>query len=386
MAKPGPILYRDNAKGDGGNATQQRVQVASSEAILRRYEADRVTSPLARIFEFANGWHDHVDAALVVGDAASLDVCRALLGTLCQPLHNEATRASRGSKPRMYFLGDRLDSELARGMLDRLACREDVPPAARENWLLVGLASDELSPVVIENFRWCYRQLPNLGQANRSTWMIAGPRGHEMLDALQLANTSSHPSWVHDSVDASVDCNVFCTMTLLPAAVAGLDCVQWMEGAAAANRMAGEADGKNQPAFALASLQASSHARRRRLVAGDAALIGWGDWLDRRWQVIQAANGSNHPDGFDSGHDEELEHHVVARRSRTDSIEFETRNWTQLKLQQSEERFEASKSPASFISLPFIDPFFLGQWLQWIQLADHLNSVAIGSPGISDIG
>ncbi|MEM9646304.1 MAG: hypothetical protein AAF989_15035 [Planctomycetota bacterium] len=109
------------------------------EETLRDYEERREASPLGRVFAVANGLHDFVDAVLMTGTEGELLPARALIRACCDPHHNELNRATRGSKPRMYFADDRSDTDSIQSLLQCLSDKRREDSDAIGRWVVVAV-------------------------------------------------------------------------------------------------------------------------------------------------------------------------------------------------------------------------------------------------------
>lgn len=90
------------------------------ERLLTDFEADANQSELGRILAVAARLRNVVDRVVVLGIGGSYMGARALMEGCCHPYHNELPSSGR-SGPRMYFEGNNVDNDAARGLLDLLA-------------------------------------------------------------------------------------------------------------------------------------------------------------------------------------------------------------------------------------------------------------------------
>ena len=77
------------------------------EKILQEYKEGRDASELGRILQTAQSLQEQTDRVVVLGIGGSYMGARALMDALCEPYFNELSRAERGSKPRVYFEGNK---------------------------------------------------------------------------------------------------------------------------------------------------------------------------------------------------------------------------------------------------------------------------------------
>ena len=90
------------------------------ERMFADYQQTRARSELGRILAVGKRLRDAVDRVVVLDGGGSLLGARALFDAACHPYHNELSRGERGGRPRIYFVGDRLDNDAAQGLLDLL--------------------------------------------------------------------------------------------------------------------------------------------------------------------------------------------------------------------------------------------------------------------------
>jgi glucose-6-phosphate isomerase len=259
------------------------------ERLLADYNVPghRAASPLSAILRAAAGVRDVVDRVIVLGADAGVLAARAIFEACAHPLHNALSRGERGGRPRLEFLGPRLDPDLLAGVLDLVA----PPGGGRGDDLL-----DRWGLVVVD------REVEAGGTAAAARLFLdALDRGVEGDGAKLAARTvaiGSRDGWLARLAAAGGFACVppvpeeppgaaaaFTAIGLLPAAVAGIDVVRLLEGAAALARRCREASVAANPLLhcaAVARLVARAPAPARIMLAADAPhLEGVCRWQDR---------------------------------------------------------------------------------------------------------
>ncbi len=221
-----------------------------------RSHACRRDSLLFGILEVARGMRESVDRVVVIGDAGDCAAVDLLLATCCHPFHGALPRADRGGRPRIVTLGPGDDDDTVQGVLDLLVATGSGDRLG-DAWgvVLVGLM---LTPSV----RRCAELLV------RGDWSHGGRADR----ATRLAIAVGHPRFISPDPDADWEMpagdgrgdgsegtpasvsGVFSAAGLLPAAVAGIDVVRLLEGAAAMHRRFREAPPDANPVLGCASV------------------------------------------------------------------------------------------------------------------------------------
>lgn len=395
------------------------------------YQAHREASPLGRVFKIANSMQDEIDAVVVVGSAAALSGIRVLVDTCCEPLHNELTRAERGSRPRIYFVGATVDNDAISAVIDRLNASQSgesqvgmpVEPVPRR-WALVVLSDSgqvddrgTQTAVVLSYLLDALRI--NLGaEADRSLPRYFIPFAHQGSWLHRLATEIGCDEIFEVSPGVFPDvAEPFGTLGLalhLPAAMLGLDCMRLLGGAHAMtehfwNAAYGENAilqyvAVNQSLAAADSEQCESIAHRAVSIWND-ALMSWGEWYEhlllgaggRRDKVLSATTRSAFHDRSACGIacQAVVDHHVMSLGSRTDPLK---RTDTKASGGQASEILEdlttsghdlasvreaaisarqkwlrTQGCPTTTIVLPDIDSFVIGQAFQMMMIATRIE-------------
>jgi len=245
-----------------------------------------VHTPGKVILQAARRIRDTVDCVLVLGNGCGGLAARAIFESCAHPCHNELSRGERGGRPRLFFLGPDLDNDGLQGMLDVVSpagkprgsdlldqwavivaseSGSTVETAAATRLLLAAL-SESVGRDRIELAR---RVVPISGQAAALADLAA---------ALGCASSFTIPA------DVGAGSMVFTALGLLPAAVAGIDIVRLLQGAAAMNRRFREAQVSENPVLQCAGvsrLMAEKWGRMRVLASRNSQLAAVCLWHER---------------------------------------------------------------------------------------------------------
>jgi len=264
------------------------VDVTMPDRLLDDYNTGggRAGSQLFAILQAARRIRDTVDCVLVLGNGCGGLAARAIFESCAHPCHNELSRGERGGRPRLFFLGPDLDNDGLQGMLDVVSpagkprgsdlldqwavivaseSGSTVETAAATRLLLAAL-SESVGRDRIELAR---RVVPISGQAAALADLAA---------ALGCASSFTIPA------DVGAGSMVFTALGLLPAAVAGIDIVRLLQGAAAMNRRFREAQVSENPVLQCAGmsrLMAEHGGRMRVLASRNSQLTAVCRWHER---------------------------------------------------------------------------------------------------------
>ncbi|MCM2369034.1 glucose-6-phosphate isomerase [Aporhodopirellula aestuarii] len=262
------------------------------EQLLIDYEALREKSYLGRIFRVANRLHDHLDAIGVTGDPSALLGPSALMQACCEPYHNELSRAERGSKPRTYFANSTVENDSVEGMLRRLAvCDPDCQgPESRFAVIAVDAIDgyEETSRHVSISLGLLADRLARSLGEERTKWMpkLVVPVVNEagLLRDAAIELECSEIFIGNEKMGGPF--GIYSAATLLPAAFLGLDCIQFLVGAAAMNDHFLAADFSENAVLQYVAtqrlLKVACGKRERLLNIWNPALCGCGTW-HRHW-------------------------------------------------------------------------------------------------------
>jgi glucose-6-phosphate isomerase len=151
----------------------------------------------------------------------------------CHPYYNELPRAERAGWPRIYFEGNNVDNDAVQGLLDLL--NGGRPPAdLAQRWGLVPISKSGGTLETAVAFRLFLAALHRAcgGDAQRVAQLVVPVTGasgklFELSKALGCREMFHIPEGVGGRF------SIFTAVGLLPAALAGLDLVTLLEGAAA---------------------------------------------------------------------------------------------------------------------------------------------------------
>lgn len=214
----------------------------------------RADSELFAILQAARRIRDTVDRVIVLGNGCGPLGARAIFESCAHPCHNDLSRGERGGRPRLAFVDSPLDNDAMQGLLDIVA------PAGKprgsdllDQWAIIVGGTTDGGPGMAAATRLL---LASLFES------VGGDRA-EVAD--RVVPITAHAGGLAD-LAASLGCTsvftisenvgsgdaVFTPYGLLPAAVAGIDVVRLLQGAAAMNRRFREAPVPENPVLQFA--------------------------------------------------------------------------------------------------------------------------------------
>lgn len=201
--------------------------VNQPERLLEDYRANRHRSDLGRILSLAKRLNAEVDRVVLLGDRHVQLAARALFAGCCHPFHNELSRGERGGYPRLDFDGDGFDNDTTQGLLDLLNHGRKATDVA-QRWAIVVASGSPETAVAFKHYLRALRSSTDHDEAQVARLVIGvtDPRERpvELLHVETFDATSIDPRFA-----------IFTPAALLPAAIAGLDIVKLIRGAAAMN-------------------------------------------------------------------------------------------------------------------------------------------------------
>ncbi len=274
------------------SGTGVRSEFNRPERLLIEYEALREKSELGRVFRVANRLHDHLDAVGVIGDPSALIGPAALMRACCEPYHNELPRAARGSKPRTYFSTSGIDNDAVEGLLRRLnqdnVLSELDTHGPKDRYAVIAVDALNNDPEVSANTAMGLRLFANqlaesLGdQHARWAPKLITPVANDTGPVRKLAEEIGCSEVFPSREMMGGPFGIYSAATLLPAAFLGLDCIQFLLGAAAMNdHFAQSAADENMVMQSVAiqnSLASDRGIRDHMLVHWNPAIAGLGTW------------------------------------------------------------------------------------------------------------
>lgn len=331
--------------------------LARPERLLDAYNTGggRTGSLLFRVLQTARRIRDTVDRVIVLGNGSGSLAARAIFKSCAHPCHNELSRGERGGRPRLSFLGPDLDNDTLQGLLDV------VSPAGKPR------GSDLLDQwaVIVAG------ESDSDGAATAATRLLLAALSESVGgDRIELANRVVPITFQAGglaSVTASLGCtsvftipddvgvgdSVFTPLSLLPAAVAGIDVVRLLQGAAAMNRRFREAQVSENPVLQCAGvsrLMAEQGGRMRVLASRNSQLAAVCRWHERL-TLHQSAP---------------LTTHLVVREPRRDPLVMPTLAHTTA---------TRATGPTDTILLPRVDEHSIGQLFQFLVLAKLVEDI-----------
>jgi hypothetical protein len=259
-------------------------ELGLAPATLEEYDTRRPESRLFAILSAARRIREAVDRFVIVAGGSIGPATRLLAASCCHPAHDQLPRGERGGRPRLSWLDGRSGNDTLQGLLDVVAppggpraddlldrwaiMPVDVPPADPRQQQIEALLLGRLAASLgHDQARLAERVVP-----------IAADPG----DAAALAERLGCPLRFTAEAGLGSAAGVFTAGGLLPAAVAGIDVVQLLKGAAAMLRRFAEAPLAENPAVidgAIAFEAGRSGQAAGRLFCGDAAWVSpLGEW------------------------------------------------------------------------------------------------------------
>lgn len=404
----------DTPGDSAGKESSEKRFFGLPEQQLVDYERDRQNSVLGRIFRVANGLHDHIDAVAVLGAGGFSSGARAMMHACCDPMHNELTRAQRGSKPRMYFDGDSFDNDASASLISRLFSAEDGNTPAERRWAIcVASPSGETLETAV-NFRQFLATLEITLGSDASTWLrrlvipVTGPSGklRELAQGIGCDEVFDVPVGIDDGF------SVLSPVGLLPAAMLGLDCMRLLAGAAAMNdhfKNAAYADNMVLQYVAVNHLLQTKQDKTIRVMSVSAkALESVGIWYGG---LVSGTLGHDqlgvtpqtrvvtrdlhcHGKQDSIGRNDKVFNHVTVENHRHDLVgvgnsnrnqdglnDISDRTLTELAdsaIDQFNRTMTDNGRPTTNIVLPTIDTYALGQLFQMLMIATAVEGRLIG--------
>ncbi|MEL6109901.1 MAG: hypothetical protein AAFU85_28150 [Planctomycetota bacterium] len=331
------------------------------EKLLRGYEKYREQSLLGSVFEIANGMHDELDAIVVFGTPLGSQCVRALQHACCDPYHNEQDRATRGSKPRIYFAHDKLDNDAAQSLIWRMQRGGYGELDAERNWMLIALdTSMRDSPVFAQLLR--AKPIDCVALVEDGHWL--NPIARQIAPSAPAPN-KDYSTAVNGTglVDWKWPLTPF---NLLPAAFLGLDVIQLLVGAyeVAENfRTAPPRENLAIQFFALEQIARKEH-RRIAWCVFDEALMTFADWMENHPRRVVARRHNEATKSKMAS----MYHQLVVEKPRTDLLDGIENHRTQA-VQALDEGWRYSGIVTTRWLLPQIDTHTMGQLFQLMMLA-----------------
>jgi glucose-6-phosphate isomerase len=289
-----PLVYNGGGWGPGplaGRLAAIRARLVAEPGdlglaprTLEDYDTRRPESRLFAILTAARRIREAVDRLVILAGGSIGPATRLLAASCCHPFHDQLPRGERGGRPRLSWLDGRSGNDTLQGLfdvvappgrpraddlLDRWAIMPvDVPPADPRQQQTEAILLERLAASLGHDpARLAERVVPVAAGAGETTG---------------LAERLSCPLRFTAEAGLGSAADVFTAGGLLPAAVAGIDVVQLLKGAAAMLRRFAEAPLADNPAIidgAIACEASGSGWATGRLFLGDQAWVselgGW---------------------------------------------------------------------------------------------------------------
>ncbi|MGB7328975.1 MAG: glucose-6-phosphate isomerase [Rubripirellula sp.] len=335
------------------------------------YLAEREASELGKIFTVANGLHDHLDAVVVLGPDEVTIGARAMCDACCDPYHNELTRAARGSKPRMYFGGDRFDNDATASLIHRMTEGGYGDSLAETRWAIIVMDPSRQNPATVIAFERFRMSLKDSLGADADDWL---PR-------LVIPITAAESELAKQAIDLGCQVvlagqqemfgHVLSPFGLLPAAMLGLDCIKLLEGAVAMNEhfvTADYAENVVLQSVAVRRLIAQHRGNPVRVLQPSTHTLASAQrWHDQLTKM-------NHHDGQHHG---KMIDYITVDHDRHDPVVVGNQTIPELAgsaQRDTNARLADQQCPTTTTHFPTIDTYVLGQWFQMSMIAAVLEA------------
>ena len=413
MLAEDPIRYSEGNVPESQSPLDSRFYWLPTE-LLEDYKTRRASSELGRIFDLANSIIDHIDAVVVLGIGGSYMGAKALMEAFCDPYHNELSRSARGSRPRIYFEGNNLDNDSMRSLISRLSSGGygDSPAEKRHALVVVSKSGTTLETAIA--FRIFLENLKQLLKSDADEWLpklvipITGNNGklRELSSAIGCRETFNVPEGVGGRF------SIFSSVGLLPAALLGIDCMKLLQGAIAMNRHFEEScpeDNIVMQYVATNHLLAQSRGKNIRVLSvWSKQLESTGMWYD---QLLAESNGKNgigttpittvntrdlhsRHQQHQQGRNDKVFNNLIVESQRTDPLQIGMSDLNQdglndlatksvsdvldAAIKGTNDALRTDARPTTTITLPSIEPFYLGQLYQMLMIATVIEGRLLG--------
>jgi glucose-6-phosphate isomerase len=201
--------------------------------LLEEYGTKRPSSRLFAILGEARRIRDAVDRLIIVSGGALACVTRLLVASCCHPFHNDLPRGERGGRPRITWLDADADIDRVEGLLDLIA--PEGRPRSRDvldQWAVLALGAPSFDELVVARTRPLAEALSQVSESdpgNVAHRLVTVAQRGSPVAAMASALGSPDRFLVEGPVAALQ--GVFTVAALVPAAIAGIDIVRFLEGA-----------------------------------------------------------------------------------------------------------------------------------------------------------
>jgi hypothetical protein len=219
------------------------------ERLLAAYNTGggRRQSELFAILQAARQVRDAVDRVVIPGDDLGLLGGRAIFESCAHPRHNDLSRGDRGGRPRLLFAGSGLGNDGLQAILDLVApCGGSPADDVLDAWGVLAVAAGDVDGFTAAATRLVLDRLAaGIGRAERlqERACIVTAQG----DVLAEQAGARGCRVCFGAAPGLGAAEVFSAAGLLPAAIAGIDVVRLLAGAAAMQRRFREAPVAENP-------------------------------------------------------------------------------------------------------------------------------------------
>ncbi|MEO1525066.1 MAG: hypothetical protein AAFX06_06500 [Planctomycetota bacterium] len=333
------------------------------EQLLRAYEKHREGSLLGSVFEIANGMHDVLDAIVVFGTPDTILGVKALHEACCDPHHNEQDRATRGSKPRIYFAHDAMDNDATQSLMWRLERGGYGDLKAERDWMLIALDAATRHSAVVEQL---LRAKPIDGVAVWHDGQFSNPILRGLEDRV-FDTTHTKRGCSPHRIDRYWPLTPF---GLLPAAFLGLDVVQLLVGAYEVTENFKTAPPEDNLVLRLASIVSLGVKQERQPAwcVWTEALRAMGDWMETcPWTRVLRSHAE-----ADSKRNASFYQLLEVQEPRTDVLPGIEAHRDQL-VEDLSESWKRKQILSTRLTLPRIDTHSMGQLFQLLMLTSEMS-------------
>lgn len=378
---------------------------------LGEYAQAREPSLLSHVFRIAANYQSRTDRVIFLGDSQSQSVIKAIMHACCDPYWNSWTRAERGSKPRRFFAGESWDNDTHQAIVEYFSdqrasnrreefdwgvVRLTAPKSSQQEHPADGLGTDDpvASFASIVKKLHAARHIPTAvlsSNADEELWIDCLATGPSVSFTKAIA-TESTPV-IPSSMLA------FTFSGLLPAAILGVNVMELLAGAHFISKQFFELDKSSNPVLRWTAWQilAQQSGIERQLYFTNSTLDSSARWLleinENRNRLVVSRDESTPPcswalcpphryhDGYESEQPRELwQCHLVVDSVRYDALqvpegsESNYRDMLHRCIQQKLHKLGTSNTSGLIINFPIVDELAIGQWMQWMILADLLQA------------
>jgi hypothetical protein len=281
---PGPVPTAEALERARCTIVQSLGDLDLARSMLAEYDTCRPESRLFAVLQAAARLRAQVDRVVIVAAGGIGPATRLVAAACCHPCHDQLSRADRGGRPRLSWLDGRSSPDELQGLLD-LVAPPGRPPGQDllDRWTVLAVDSPPDDPGSLAIVRLLRAARGSAGDGCDAPPLVAITRSGSDLDRLAGATAGAERFAGDDRPDAPL--GLFTAAGLLPAAIAGIDVVQLLKGAAAMLVRFSEAPVAVNPVLvdAAVSVAAAAAGRPARRFAIDdrslESLAAWHHWL-----------------------------------------------------------------------------------------------------------